>query len=214
MMALAANRDWTGRSIYKEDISSLDPTPGPSRTHDTATAWAKAISSAINWATGGTDYVPGVLSPTPDAIDYLISAATGGVGREVSKTAQVAQSLYTGTELPTHKIPLVGRFTGSATGSSSIRTRFYENVRQANMAYNEYEGRAKHHEPFSEYIKTHPEARFAKIAITIQKDLGILQKQKMAMLEKGAGREAVRLQEERITGLMKRFNDMVAEAQK
>ncbi len=211
--ALATNKDWTGKAIAKEDHSSLDPTPGHTRAHDTATIWARVLSKAINWATGGTDYVPGVLSPTPDQIDYLVQQATGGVGREISKAAQVAQSAYTGEELPTHKIPLLGRFYGSATGSSAIRSQFYENVKQANMAYNEFEGRATHHEPFSEYIKTHPEARFAKVAIQVQDDLAILQKQKQRMLDQGASKDSIRLQEERITGLMKRFNTIVEKAQ-
>jgi conjugative element/phage-associated large polyvalent protein len=212
--ALATNKDWTGKSIAKEDRSALDPTPGHTRVHDSATVWSRSLSKAINWATGGTDYVPGVLSPTPDQIDYLVQQATGGVGREVSKAAQVAESLRTGEELPTHKIPLIGRFVGSATGSSAIRSRFYEHVKAANVAYNEFEGRALHHEPFSEYIKTHPEARYSKVAITVQDDLAILQKQKRMMLEKGASRDAIRLQEERITGLMKRFNDLVEKAQR
>lgn len=212
--ALATNKDWTGKSIAKEDHSTLDPTPGHSRAHDTATAWAKALSYAINWATGGTDYTPGVLSPTPDQIDYLVNQATGGVGREIGKAAQLGQSLYTGEEMPTHKIPLVGRFYGSATGSSAVRTRFYEHVRQANIAYNEFEGRAKAHEDFSDWVKTHPEARFSKAAITVQKDLGILQKQKQMMLKQGASRDTIRLQEARITGLMSRFNDLVEKAQR
>jgi hypothetical protein len=213
ILALATNKDWTGRSIYKEDFSSLKPTPGYTRAHDTATAWAKGLSYAINWATGGTDYVPGVASPTPDAVDYLIQQATGGVGREVSKMSQVVQSTYTGEELPTHKIPLAGRFYGSATGSSAVRTRFYQNVKDANMAFQEFEGRATHKEPFSDYIKSHPEARFAKVALKVEEDLGVLQKQKHVMLERGATKDAIKLHEARILGLMQRFNDLVEKSQ-
>jgi hypothetical protein len=213
LVALTTNKDWTGRNISKEDISSLDPTPGRSRAHDTATPWGKGLSTMINWATGGTDYVPGVVSPTPDAIDYLIGQFTGGIGREVGKAAQVATSTYTGEEMPLHKVPGLGRFVGSATGSSAVRTRFYENIKQSNMAYNELIGRAEHKEPFAEYLKTHPDARFAKAGIEVQKDLGQLQKQKKLMLERGAGREAVRLQEERITALMRRFNELVEKAE-
>jgi hypothetical protein len=213
LVALKTNRDWTGKSIAKEDRSALDPTPGHSRAHDTATPWAKGLSRFINWATGGDEYEPGLRSPTPDEIDYLVSQLAGGVGRELGKAAQVAESLYTGTELPTHKIPLVGRFFGSAGGSSAIRSRFYEHVRQSNIAYNAFEGRALHHEPFSDYVRTHPEARFAKVAITVQDDLAILQKQKQRMLDQGAGKDAIRLQEQKITNLMNRFNELVEKAQ-
>jgi hypothetical protein len=137
---------------------------------------------------------------------------TGGVGRELSKGAQVAQSLYTGEELPTHKIPLVGRFSGSASGSGSVRSRFYDNVLQANLAYREFKGRAQDHQAFSEFVQSHPEARFAKAAITVQDDIAILNKQKAVLLKGGASKDMVKAQEERITGLMGRFNDLIEKA--
>ncbi len=212
-VALTTNKDWTGKAIAKQDHSALDPSPGHARAHNTATAWAKALSHAINWATGGSDFVPGVLSPTPDQIDYLIEQATGGVGREVSKSAQVAQSLVTGENFPAHKIPLIGRFVGSGSGDGAIRSKFYENVLASNLAFREFKGRALDHKAFSDFVKTHPEARFAKAAATVQDDVAILNKQKAFLLKGGASKEVIRAQEERITSLMNRFNMLIEKAQ-
>jgi hypothetical protein len=39
-VALATNRDWTNRPIYREDFSGMSPTPGLSRAKDTASPWA------------------------------------------------------------------------------------------------------------------------------------------------------------------------------
>jgi hypothetical protein len=84
-VALFENRDWTGKPIAKEDLSSLDPTPGYTRAKETASWFSKQLSEFLNLATGGTDYKPGVFSPTPDQLDYLVGVAFGGVGREALK---------------------------------------------------------------------------------------------------------------------------------
>ncbi|SET70209.1 hypothetical protein SAMN05216412_11346 [Nitrosospira multiformis] len=50
------------------------------------------IAEAINIITSGNKYVPGILNPTADQIDYLWGQATGGVGREASKLNQTSRS--------------------------------------------------------------------------------------------------------------------------
>lgn len=210
VLSLSTNTDWTGKAISKEDQSSLSPTPGHARARDTATVWAKALSKGINWATGGTDYTPGVLSPTPDAIDYLIQQVTGGVGRELSKGAQVMQSLATGEELPTYKIPLAGRFIGSNSGATAERARFYENVKSVNLAYQEFIGRATDHKAGAhEFLALHPQGRLYESATSTEKTIGVLQKVKHDLIEKGAPKEAIRLRETQITNLMQTFNKRV-----
>lgn len=208
--AVVSNKDWTGKSISKEDQSSLDPTPGHTRTRDTASYWATFLSKAINWATGGTNYTPGALSPTPDMIDYLVEQATGGIGRELSKTSQVIQSLATGEELPFYKVPLAGRFAGSAEGTTAIRSTFYDNVKAVNLAHREFLGRAKDRTGDAhEYLRSHPEGRLYESANSIERTIGELQKVKRDLIKQDAPRATIRMREEQITGLMKRFNDQV-----
>lgn len=209
LLSLEMNKDWTGKKISQEDFSSLKPTPGHSRARPNATVWATGLSKMINWATGGTDYTPGVLSPTPDAIDYLIQQATGGVGREFSKTAQVAQAAQTGEDVPLYKYPLIGRFTGSATGTAAIRDRFYENIRSINLAAEEVKGRALHHEERAEFIKDHPEAAFEQAAVKMQRAIGELQDAKRLAIDRGEPKDAIKLREERISALMQQFNAAV-----
>jgi hypothetical protein len=153
------------------------------------------------------------MSPTPDAIDFLIEQVTGGVGREISKAAQVAKSAQTGEELPIYKVPLVGRFVGSSSGTAAIRSQFYENVKAANIAWEEIKGRAEHKEELQSYLKSHPEARFAQSAEKFQRGIGDLQEAKQRAVEKGE-KEKVRMFEDKITGLMKRFNEKMDEARK
>ena len=208
--AFATNKDWTGKSIAKEDVSRLDPTPGHTRARDTATVWATALSKAINWATGGTEHSAGVLSPTPDTLDYLIQQATGGVGREISKTAQVVQSQLTGEELPFYKVPLLGRFGGSATGATAVRDDFYTRVKDVNIASREFAGRVKEKDPSArEFIKDNPEARLKPAADQIERKITDLQKLKHEDLKRGASADRIQQREKQITNLMLRFNQLV-----
>ena len=81
IVALAENKDWTGQPIARKDFNTLAPTPGHTRAKDTSTVVGMMVSKGLNALSGGTEYTPGLLSPTPDQIDYLIEQATGGVGR-------------------------------------------------------------------------------------------------------------------------------------
>jgi hypothetical protein len=211
LAALAENKDWTGKPIAKKDFNSLAPTAGHTRAKDTATPWARLISYGVNWATGGTDYKPGLASPTPDQIDYLIGQITGGVGREVGKLAQVATSTVSGEELPMHKIPLVGRFIGTTEGQSAEASRFYDNLRELGEHKVEIDGLKKDHRSaeLMAYLRDNKEARLVQSADHIQREVSKLQKAKRALIAKGASPDQVRFIDVRITAMMKRLNDQV-----
>jgi hypothetical protein len=155
-VALWQNRDWTGRPIYREDMNPLDPQPGPAMAKDSATPWAKGAATLANWATGGTKYQPGMWSPTPDQIDYVIGQLTGGIGREIGKLAQTVSAPFPGDELPPHKIPLLGRLYGNTRGISGQSEAFYENVKRLNQVENELQGRAKNREDVEAYRRGEP----------------------------------------------------------
>ena len=208
-VALFENRDWTGKPIAKRDISGLDPTPGYSRAKDTASWFSTQLAYALNMMSGGTDFKPGVLSPTPDQIDYLIGQATGGVGRELLKAEQTVRSTVTGEELPAYKIPLVGRFVGETTGRAPVQDRFYRNVTEMNMHENEIKGLAESRGNVREYLRDNPEAALYKNAANVERNLTKLRKHRSLLLEKNASREEVKRVEDMITNTMKQFNDLV-----
>lgn len=211
LVALGENKDWTGKPIYREDFNKLHPTPGHTRAKDSASVWSRFLSEAINYATGGSDYTPGIFSPSPDSIDYLIGQMTGGVGREFfTKPAQVLDSALTGEELPMYKVPLLGRFVGSASGSSAIRDKFYANVRRLNEEAAELKGRREHGEDAAGYLQDHPEARYAKAAQQIERDISQLTKRKRELIRRGANREMVKLVDQQIRTKMERLNQRVA----
>jgi hypothetical protein len=210
LAALAENKDFTGRPIAREDFNSLNPTAGFTRSRDKAWDLSVAIAQAINYMTGGNDYKQGAISPTADQLEYLAGQFTGGVGREIIKAGTTLNALGTGEELPTYKVPLVGRFYGDVTGQASQGNAFYTNVRMMNEYQNEMKGIAKEGGDIAKFMESHPEARLARVSDLALRQVQNLRKQQRAIKETGGdNREAVRVIDERITQIMKRLNENV-----
>ena len=213
LVALAENRDWTGKPIAKEDRTGTDPTPGYTRAKDTASAISKGLSYLLNAATGGTDYKPGLISPTPDQIDYLIGQVTGGVGREALKVSQAVQSTFTGEELPSNKVPILGRFYGDTKEQSGVSSKFYANITKLNEHENEIKGRQKDRVPVGDYFKENPEARLFAAGNAAERQVSELRRQKRDMIERGASKESIKLIEQRITRRMQILNSQIERAE-
>jgi hypothetical protein len=209
IVALTENRDWTGKPIARKDFSNLDPTPGYTRAKDTASEFSTQIAKFLNYASGGTEFKPGVLSPTPDQLDYLIGQVTGGIGREVLKAEQTALKTATGEELPPYKIPVVGRFYGETKSSAAESGRFYKNLTKLNEHENEIKGRRENREPIAEYMQENPEARLAPLARKTYSDIQKLRKRKEQLLDRDAPRESIKQVEDMITKRMQVFNARV-----
>lgn len=213
LVALAENKDWTGRPIAKEDFNRLSPTPGFSRNKDTASLPSKWIAEAINTISGGNKYAPGVFSPTADQIDYLAGQLTGGVGREAGKTQQTISAMASGEDLPPHKIPLAGRFYGDAANQSSQGNAFYSNLKRINEIEAELKGRRKDGLPLDEFKAEHPEHQLVARANLVERIVSKQRKIKSELIAKDAPRTEVKAVEERITNLMAGFNKNVKELQ-
>lgn len=222
-VGLMMNRDWQNRPIARENRSDQDPQPAHKLTRDTASAPSKAVSQALNWVGGGNDYTPGakILQWTPDQIDYVIGQLAGGLGREVVKSLQVANSAATGDELPPYKIPLIGRFYGSTEGPSGQATQYHENVRRLNLIDNEIRGRARDEaegtlEPgektASEFAETQPLAVMLTAASRAERQIQALRQQRARLVrqaEPGYQDEVKRINEQ-IGEVMGELNREVA----
>lgn len=207
--ALAENKDFTGKEIYREDFNKLSPTPGHARAKDVATIWSRFISEILNRATGGTEFKPGMFSPSPDSIDYLIAQAGGGVMREANKVAQTVGATATGEDLPLYKIPLVGRFVGDTAGQSGQSQKFYEAIKQINMHEAQYKGLIKDGRSTEarEYLAENPAVKLIMAGNHAELAVRKLRTMKRDLVENDADQAQIRAIDDRITATMKAFNE-------
>jgi hypothetical protein len=213
--AIYSNKDSFGRPIYKEDRGTA-PTPGYERSRENASILSKKLAEAINYVTSpaGTQHTKGFFSPTADEIDYFIGQITGGVGREIMKVGEFAKSKgVTQEEIPAYRLPVVGRFYGEAESPAATRSRFYENVTVMAKHEHEIKGLRKDRVSPTEYVKANPEARLWQRANNVENQIVKLNKEKRAMIERDAPREAVKRKEDEILKKMTEFNNQVRRGQ-
>jgi hypothetical protein len=209
LVALGENKDWTGKPISKEDIFSLRPTPGYTRAREGANWLSTNLAEFLNYASGGTKYQPGVLSPTPEQIEYLVGQVFGGVGREAIKLTTSIEKTATGEDLPPYKIPLYGRFVGETKSSAAESNKFYKNMEKLNRLDLEVKGRREDREPIGDFMRENPETRLLPLANKTYKDVQALRKRRAALLEKDAPRESIQAVEKMITRKMQVLNERV-----
>ena len=216
LVALATNKDWNGQSIAREDFNRNNPTPGWTRTKDTATPWAKALAYGLNYISGGGEYGKGLISPSPDQIDYLVGQVTGGVGREAGKLAQTVSATAKGEELPKYKIPVVGRFIGETTGVGPESGKYYSNLERIG-AHKDPIKRMREDGKNKEvmaYYRDNPEARLIVVADSTQRDISELKTIKRKLEKKGESQDRINVVNEQIKAKMRTFNNHVQKLEK
>lgn len=207
-----SNRDAFGRPIAKEDRATA-PTPGYTRSRENATWFSKNLAEFLNYVSSpiGTKYTKGLISPTADQIDYLIGQYTGGVGREVMKAGQYAAAVVKGEtgDVPSYRVPIVGKLYGETESPAAVSAKFYENVTKLAEHENEIKMRIKNKDNVSEYRAEHPEVRFINRVNNLENQVTALNKQKKALQERDAPEERIKKLDERKTKMMKDFNDQI-----
>jgi hypothetical protein len=209
LVALGENKDWTGKPISKEDLFSLRPTPGYTRAREGANWLSTNLAEFLNLASGGTKHQPGVLSPTPEQIEYLVGQVFGGVGREAIKLSTSIEKTVTGEDLPPYKIPLYGRFVGETKSAAAESNKFYKNMERLNRLDLEVKGRREDKEPIGDFLRENPEARLLPLANKTYKDVQALRKRRKELLEKDAPKESIQAVENLITRRMQALNERV-----
>lgn len=219
LVALGQNADFTGNKIYKEDANPLQPTPGFTRARDTSSHVARGIAKGINYTTGGTKYTPGLLSPTPDQIDYIFGTLTGGIGREANKVYQSVELAMRGEPVPVRRIPVLSVLYGTTKDDAATATRFWTNVKDLNTLEMEVKGRAKDGEDPANFIQKHPEAAMVRQANKFERQISKMRSERHRiefdenLTEKERTAQLLEM-DANITKAMGDFNAMVADAKK
>ena len=210
IFAISGNKDSFGRPIAKED-KGTNPTPGYTRSRDTATSVSKWVSEFLNKASGGTKYQKGEISPTPDQLDFLAGQLTGGVGREIMKVEQVIESKFTGEKVPEYKKPIIGKIYGDIKSDPAISNKFYRNITKMAEFEHEIVGRAKNKEDVQAFIKEHPESVLWKGANNVENDISELNRMRREMRERNRPKEDIEKLDRKRYEIMQMFNNRVEE---
>lgn len=86
------NRDFADKPI-QPDQSPYEPAATPSSNYfPSVSPIAKAITDAVNKATGGDEIRPGAVSVSPEVLEYLTTYFAAGTGRFISDVADLAMA--------------------------------------------------------------------------------------------------------------------------
>lgn len=215
-IALATNKDWMGKSIFKEVRDINHPTPGHARVKDATALPYRWAARGINAATGGSEWEQGAISPTPEAIQYLVEQAFGGVLREANKLGATATAAATGEELAPHQWFLAGRVYGNTTGMNGQSGTYYDNTKRINVALAEAKARVERGENVDAVLKDMPLAKAAGVEKLADKRVSDLTKlrRKVQASDLPDKKDQVKAINKEIESTMRLLNQAVAEVVK
>lgn len=215
-IALASNKDWMGKSIFKEVRDINHPTPGHARVKDSTALPYRWAARGINAATGGSEWEQGAISPTPEAIQYLVEQAFGGVLREANKLGATATAAATGEELAPHQWFLAGRVYGNTTGMNGQSGTYYDNAKRINVALAEAKARVERGESVDAVLKDVPLAKAAGVEKLADKRVSDLTKlrRKVQASDAPDKKDQVKAINKEIEGTMRLLNQAVADVVK
>jgi len=90
IVALSLNMDFSGKRIYPEPFPGSVPKADSQMYFSSTSPLFTKVADLLNSATGGTEYVPGVIDVSPDAMEYIydyILGSAGGFAKRVYDTA-------------------------------------------------------------------------------------------------------------------------------
>ncbi|ULR90901.1 LPD38 domain-containing protein [Comamonas sp. B21-038] len=215
-IALATNKDWMGKSIFKEVRDINHPTPGHARVKDATALPYRWAARGINAATGGSEWEQGAISPTPEAIQYLVEQAFGGVLREANKLGATATAAATGEELAPHQWFLAGRVYGNTTGMNGQSGTYYDNAKRINVALAEAKARVERGENVDAVLKDVPLAKAAGVEKLADKRVAELTKlrRKVQASDLPDKKDQVKAINKEIEGTMRLLNQAVSDVLK
>ena len=110
----ARNRDWKGSPIYKGRYGDMT-IPDSQLYFDNVSPLTRDITTWLNEATGGDQFTSGSVlgfdtSFNPSAVEHLLGSVTGGLGKFVGRTFDLALSPVTDKDIEFKDVPIVRRF--------------------------------------------------------------------------------------------------------
>jgi hypothetical protein len=134
IIEVIANLNFAGGRIEREAMEN-DGRPGFQRARESTLRSATGqvytgISKALNYASFGSAWEAGKVSPTPEMVRYVARVFGGGLLGEIERVIDAGANLATGKETKATRIPLTSRFYGEVDADQVEQRRFYEAARK------------------------------------------------------------------------------------
>jgi hypothetical protein len=139
LIEIGFNKNFAGSQIERGERGETDVRPGFARAKEstqrslTGQAYL-GISKAINKLSGGSDYEAGLVSPTPERLNYLTQVVGGGVLREIEKTINLTDLAAHDEKVAQNKLPVIGRLFGQVDDEAVTRSRYFEASKKLDKA--------------------------------------------------------------------------------
>jgi len=134
------------------------------------------------------------------------------VGRETMKAVEAASAKAKGEELPSYRVPLVGKAYGETTTPAAIADKFYKNVTMLAEHENALKMMQQKRVNTSEYKKENPVTTHITQANLLENQVSNLNqtKKKLQGMESTPAREAqIKRLDEQKTRMMLNFNNRI-----
>ena len=110
----ARNRDWKGSPIYKDRYGDMT-IPDSQLYFDNVSPFTRELTTWLNEVTGGDQFTSGSVagfdtSINPATIEHILGSVTGGLGKFIGRTFDLALSPVTDKDVEFKGIPVIRRF--------------------------------------------------------------------------------------------------------
>jgi hypothetical protein len=130
VIALSMNLDFSGKRIYPEPFPGSVPKADSQMYFSSTSPIFVSVADFLNSATGGSEYVPGMVSFKPDAMEYIYDYILGGAGafvkRVVDTTTNTIPAALSGDleNLEINNVPVLRKLYGNVSERVSFEDYF------------------------------------------------------------------------------------------
>jgi len=135
IISLRENRDsFTGSKIMPDPAPfEVLPAPDSERYFPNARTASIAIAKGLNKATGGDSITPGMVSVSPETIDYLFNYFSGAAGSFIGRSVDMGANLFNDKEMAIRDVNFALVVFGSTTPWAD-RSLAYDRISEVRVA--------------------------------------------------------------------------------
>lgn len=180
---LETNETFYGAPLYPERMGPWDKRPESQLSWRSTPKHYKEAAEWLNDITGGSEFRSGALDVSPEAIEHWVGFLTGGVGRTVKRSQELAVGLVTDEPREVRQVPFLRSFAGEPA-DYVVQGLYYDNRDQAEQIEFEIRGHKKAGERSLAHGIERANRRTLRMLDEAERIQGLLKKGRLSETEK------------------------------